>query len=180
MLLLRLARLCAICTTYIKGHRAAAAAEFAIILPILAIPILNVVDLGVYAYDRMQLDNAAQVGAQAAAQAVWGTCTPAGYGPFGYYSCSALVSASTTAANSTSLGSVWQSTSEQYCCPGSTSTSPVTCSGAVTATSTPPSCTYEDYVLVTAKYDYSPIFSAISVASLLTTPITRTAYMRLD
>ena len=37
-----------------------------------------------------------------------------------------------------------------------------------------------DYVQVTASYPYEPIFSQASVASLLTTPITKTAWMRLN
>jgi hypothetical protein len=35
-------------------------------------------------------------------------------------------------------------------------------------------------VQVTASYSYVPLFSRISVASLLTSPITRQAWMRLN
>src|SRR5258706_12323018 len=59
---------------YCREQRGAAAVEFAMVLTLLTVPVLNVVDLAFYAWDRMQLDNAAQVGAQAA----WATCfTPA-------------------------------------------------------------------------------------------------------
>ena len=37
-----------------------------------------------------------------------------------------------------------------------------------------------DYVQVTVSYPYEPIFSQASLASLLTTPITKTAWMRLN
>jgi len=51
----------------------AAAAEFALLLSLLVIPTLNVADLAIYAWDRMQLENAAQM----AAQAAWETCDSA-------------------------------------------------------------------------------------------------------
>jgi hypothetical protein len=62
---------------------------------------------------------------------------------------------------------------------------------AAAATATPPSdCSKNsiggqasdvpgDYIQITASYAYSPIITGVSVVSLLTTPITRTAWMRL-
>ncbi len=51
---------------YSKSERGAAAVEFAFALFLLTIPILNVVDLAFYAFNWMQTQNAAQMGAQAA------------------------------------------------------------------------------------------------------------------
>jgi len=36
-----------------------------------------------------------------------------------------------------------------------------------------------DYVLITVSYTYTPVFAAVSIASVLASPITRTAWMRL-
>ncbi len=62
-----------------RDKRGAAAAEFAIILALLVIPLLNAIDLGIYAYDYMELRDAAQV----AAQAVWARCAPTQLVPAG-------------------------------------------------------------------------------------------------
>ena len=89
----------------------------------------------------------------------------------------------TAAVQSTTLGTKVSitSTAEDYCCPGSSS-SPLSCQGSV-LTTTPTNCSSGlapgDYILVATSYSYAPIFSEVSVTSLLTTPITRTSYMRL-
>ena len=146
------------------------------VLSLLAIPILNVVDIGIYVYGRMELDNAAQ----AAVQRVWSLCAATGKVP-ATTNCSGVSGAMTAAAQNTPLGSsvTITSTSEQYCCPGAT----LSCQGSVTTT-TPTTCTSGeapgDYIFATASYAYSPLFAGVSVASLLTTPIVRTASMRLS
>jgi Flp pilus assembly protein TadG len=171
---------------FVAGSCGAAAAEFALVLPLLTVPILNIVDLGSYAYDRMQLDNAAQ----AAVQAVWNTCATQGYVPATTVTnCSSVLSSiTTTSAQSTALGTsvTISSTTEGYYCLVSGT---LTYAGAVTATK-PSDCsvvaggsssdTPGDYILVTAAYTYSPIFSAASLVSLLPSSMTRTAYMRLS
>ena len=55
------AGLLAAARAYLRCRAGAAAAEFALILTLLVIPLLNAFDIGVYVYQRMQLDNAAQV-----------------------------------------------------------------------------------------------------------------------
>jgi Flp pilus assembly protein TadG len=51
---------------FARGERGAAAIEFALVLFLLTIPLLNVVDLAFYAFNEMQTRNAAQMAAQAA------------------------------------------------------------------------------------------------------------------
>ena len=172
---------------YRSDRQGAAAVEFAIVVSLLTVPLLNVLDVALYAWDRMQVDNAAQ----AAVQAAWATCSltsnlPAT--PNSYANCSAMPVAVTTAAQSTTLGTnvTVSSTTEGYYCvktsapaglvpvgtfPG---TKPANCSSVGSSSDTP-----GDYVLITTSYTYTPIFSAVSIASSLTSPITRQAWMRL-
>lgn len=167
---------------YRSEQRGAAAAEFALVLTLLTIPILNVVDLAVYSWDKMQVDNAAQV----AVQAAWATCDTTAKLP-ATINCSGLSAAVTMAAQSTRLGTgitVTSTTEDYYCVNTSTNvldtvgtfpgTKPANC-GSVGSASDKPG----DYVLITVSYTYAPVFSAVSIASALTTPITRTARMRL-
>jgi Flp pilus assembly protein TadG len=174
-----LAGLIAASRAYLGCRAGAAAAEFALILTLLVIPLLNAFDIGVYVYQRMQLDNAAQV----AVQAAWAQCAPSGKVPATVNNyCAGLSGAMTTAVQTTPLGSgvTLGTPSEQYCCPGAGT---ITCQGSV-ATTTPVACSSGqapgDYIFVTASYSYSALYPGISIASLLTTPITRTAWMRLS
>jgi len=174
---------------YRTEQRGAAAVEFAIVVTLLTVPVLNVVDLAQYAWDRMQTDNAAQ----AAVQAAWTTCStsanlPATVGN----NCSAMPAAVTRAARSTSLGagvSVTSTSEGYYCVKTSVTPNSLIYAGAVTSAK-PSDCNQPgiggsssdvpgDYVLITTSYTYSSIFPAVSVASRLTTPITRQAWMRL-
>ena len=78
--------------------RASAAIEFAGTAALLSVGLLNAVDIGYYMYKRMEVENAAQM----AAQAAWKTCTqsmlPA------TQNCAGLSTAITAAIHSTSLG----------------------------------------------------------------------------
>lgn len=160
--------------------RGAAAAEFALLLTLLAIPILNVVDLGIYGYQRMELDNAAQVGAQAAWAIVPHCTLPLTVGS----NCTSLASKINTAVQSTPLGTKVTVTSvENYYCVnsagnlvvvGTLQSKPSNCSSVGAPSGTP-----GDYILVTASYTYTPVFTGVSVTSLLTSPITRASLMRL-
>jgi len=172
--------------SYRRDQKGAAAVEFAMIITLLAIPVLNVVDLAQYAWDRMQLDNAAQV----AAQAAWATCSrpvnlPAT--PNSYANCLGMPAAVTLAAQSTSLGTkvTVTATVENFYCLNTTTnalvivgnfpnTKPANCK-SVGQTSDVPG----DYVQISTSYSYTAIFGAVSIASGLTSPITRTAWMRL-
>jgi Flp pilus assembly protein TadG len=171
---------------FCSEQRGAAAVEFALILTLMTVPILNVVDLAVYSWDKMQVDNAAQ----AAVQAAWVTCSDSSKipaTPNAYANCSFMPTAVTQAAQSTSLGIgvTVTSTTENYYCVNTGSnllvtvgtfpvTKPSDCSAVGSSSDTP-----GDYVLITVSYTYSPVFAAVSIASTLTTPITRQAWMRL-
>ena len=150
-------------------------------LTLMAVPLLNVFDIGAYVYDRMELDNAAQ----SAVQTAWAQCATTGKVPATVNNnCAGLSAAMTTSARTTALGAdvTITSTSESYCCPGAGA---LTCSGTglgPVATTTPSNCASGqapgDYLFITASYPYAA-HSGLSIASLLTTPIVRTAWMRL-
>ena len=171
---------------YRSEQRGAAAAEFALVLSLLTLPVLNAVDLALYAWDRMQVDNAAQV----AAQAAWEAC-PKSFNlpatPNSYSKCPNMPAAVTTAAQSTTLGTgvTVSSTAENYYCVNTSTnalvtvgsfpnTKPSDCSSVGSGSDKP-----GDYVRITVSYTYTPVFAAVSIASVLASPITRTAWMRL-
>lgn len=173
---------------YRRDQQGAAAVEFALVVTLLTVPVLNVIDLAMYAWDRMQVDNAAQIGAQAA----WSTCAaPTNHPatPNSYANCTGMPAAVTQAVQSTSLGAnvTWSATAEGYYCilPGGTlkfvaaanGNPPSDCSknGTGGLSSDKPG----DYVQITAQYTFTPIFSAVSIASTLASPISRQAWMRL-
>jgi Flp pilus assembly protein TadG len=175
-----------------RETRGAAAVEFVLWLAVLVLPLMNAVDLGVYVFQKMQV----QMAAQAATHAVWRDCDKAAELP-AVVNCTGLASTIQTAAQSTSLGAnvtvVAGSPSEGYYCVDSagalklvgvagkigttpTKPSPFNCATQVTGSTTAPG----DYVQVTVSFPYQPVFPSVSVASLLTTPITKTAWMRLN
>lgn len=170
---------------YRRDLRGAAAAELALILPLLTIPTLNVIDLASYFYDKMELDNAAQ----AAAQSAWAACAGSSTTLPATVNCSGLSSAANAAAQSTGLGTavtVTSKTENFYCLDNSSpsqlvtvgtfpTTKPADCSSVGGSTSDTPG----DYILVQTSYSFTPIFSAVSITSVLTSPIVRTAWMRL-
>src|SRR6516164_5205545 len=86
--------------TFWSNERAAAAVEFAAPALLLAVGLLNAIDVGYYAYKRMEVENAAQVGAQAA----WKTCYDSSTMLPATQNCAGLNAAITTAIQSTSLG----------------------------------------------------------------------------
>jgi Flp pilus assembly pilin Flp len=164
--------------------RGAAAAEFALILTLLAIPLLSAIDFGIYIYQGMEFSEAMQV----AAQAAWTTCSK-GTLP-ATVNCGGILTVNVgLAAHSTSLGtgvSVGTITEGYYCVKSSDGSlylvaSPPTarpsdCSGvpAGSATTTP-----GDYLLIPATFTYSPLFPGISIVSVLGTSMSKTAYIRL-
>ncbi len=164
-----------------SDRRGVAAIEFAIFASLISIGMLNVTDIAVYVYQRMQVEYATQAGAQAA----WQTCSinqlPA------TTNCSGLNTAVTNAVQSTSLGTHVTlqsgSPSEGYYCVNSSgslqrmsdvSSKPTDCSAAGVAGGQP-----ADYISISTTFTYTPLFSGITAASVLPTPITRTALMRL-
>jgi len=157
------------------------AVEFALFAGLLVLALINTADVSIYIYQRMQVENATQMGAQAA----WTACDldqlPA------TTNCPNFVTRVQGAVQSTSLGTQVSlqagSPSEGwYCVDGSGvlqfisnyDSKPVDCL-AVGGTSNP-----ADYVTIQTTYTYTPLFGNISIANAFTTPITRTAMMRLN
>jgi len=169
-----------------RGDRCGAAGvEFALVLTVLLIPLLNATDIGIYVYDAMELNGAAQAAAEAALLTCGGNATTAPQLP-ATTTCTGLSAAVTAAAHSTSQGSsiTVTSTSENYYCVnssgvlvtvGTLSSPPADCSGVVAGSTDVPG----DYVLITTSLTYTPLFTVVSLGSLLPTPIRSTAWMRL-
>jgi Flp pilus assembly protein TadG len=165
-----------------RDRRGVAAVEFGIITSMLSVLFLNAVDLSLYMYQRMQVENAAQMGVQAA----WKACDlqhlPA------TINCSGLTTAISNGIASTSLHSNVTlpsgSPSEAYYCPTSSGTlqyvsnvssKPADCSATGFATTQP-----ADYITVSTQYTYASLFSGLTVVRFLATPITTSSMMRLN
>lgn len=166
----------------LTDHRGVAGIEFAIIGAMICFLTLNAVDVARYIYTRMQVENAAQIGAQAAMQACDLTKVPA------TTKCPGLASAVIAAVQSTSLGShvslAANSPAEGYYCINSAnalqyvsavSAKPDNCSAAGT-----PALQPADYLVVDVTYPYATLFADLTVARFFTTPITANARMRLQ
>ena len=165
------------------NSRATASAEMALILPGVAFILLNVADLGIYIYTKMQVDLAAQEAVGAARV----LCDQASELPATVNCGSSLTTTMTSAAQSTTLGSTVTiaGTAEAYYCANSggtlvqvaaaNATPPATCTATVSGSTSAPGI----YLQTTASKTFSPIFPGASVAAVLPATITRTAWMRL-
>jgi Flp pilus assembly protein TadG len=183
---------------YCRDPQGNAAVEFALVAGIFALALPSVVDVGIYAYQSMQVRNSAQMGVQA----IWAACNQL---PATDAACATTTrNAVTAAVQRTSLGSAvsWSSVIEAYYCTNATgalanaaangntgiltsssttglSTAVVTTPSDCTAVANAQTTTPGDYVSVTVSYTYTPVFRQVSVASLLGTTIQSTATMRL-
>lgn len=169
--------------TALRGdRRGVAAIEFAIFAGLLCFVILNVVDISIYIYQRMEVENATEM----AAQAAWKNCDMSSLPAT--TSCSTLTSSVQNALHSTSLGTRVAlqngSPSEGYYCVNSSNalvyvsgvaSKPADCSAAGMSNLQP-----ADYIRIDSTFAYKPLFPGISVAKTFATPITKTAWMRLD
>lgn len=161
--------------------RGLAGIEFGLICGFLAIAVLNVTDVSVFLYSKLQVNEATQMGAQAA----WATCDlnhlPA------TTKCPGMAAAVTTAIQSTSLGDsvklVTGYPSDGYYCVNSSGTlqyvsdyssPPNNCSAAGNSGTVP-----GEYVKVQTTYTYAPIFPGITIAAILPSQLTSTAWTRL-
>src|SRR4051794_4469814 len=162
-------------------QRGVAAVEFGLFAIFLSLALVNVADVSIYIYQRMQAENATQV----AVQAAWKACDPSQLPAT--TNCAGLTTAIQNAIQSTSLGSrvtlVAGSPAEGYYCVNSSnalqyvsdvSSKPADCTAAGT-----PALKPGDYIQVQTTFTYTPLFPGLSVASTFTTPINRTAMMRL-
>jgi Flp pilus assembly protein TadG len=164
-----------------SDRRGAAAVEFALVGSLISVAMLNVTDVSVYIYQRMQVEYAAEM----AAQAAWKTCDltqlPA------TTNCSGLNNALQNAVAGTSLGARVAlqsgSPSEGYYCVNSSnalqyvssvSSKPADCSAAGS-----PGVQPGDYITVQTTFPYAPMFPGITVTGTFPTPITKTSWMRL-
>ena len=165
-------------------QRGVAAIEFGIFAPLLFLALVNVVDVTIYLYQRMQVQNATEV----AAQAAWKTCDLTVLPPT--TDCSTLAASVTAVQNalvSTSLGTavslVSGSPSVGYYCVNSSnalqyvsaiSSKPADCTAAGT-----PSLQPGYYIQVQTTYTYTPIFPGMSISGTFPTPINSASLMRL-
>lgn len=168
-----------------SDQHGASALEFALFAALLVFGMLNTVDISIYIYKRMQVENATEM----AVQAAWKACDPSqGFLP-ATTSCPGLDGAITGAAQSTTLGDQvsFQPGSPYeayYCLNDSGALQNV---GAVTGTP-PADCSVTglpgqapgDYIQITTTFAYAPLFPGVTVASLFATPIVKTAMMRLN
>jgi uncharacterized membrane protein len=166
---------------FLHQTRGAAAIEFAFIALTLVVCVMNAVDIGLYLYQRMEVENATQMAARAAWQACDLTHLPA------TVNCPTLTTAIGKGVHGTSLGTAVSLASgyptEGYYCIDQTgaltnvsdvSQKPSNCQAVGAPTVTP-----SDYIVVQTNFTYAPMFPGLSVAGLFQTAVTKTAYMRL-
>ena len=178
-----------------------AAIEFGIFAPLLFLALVNVVDVTIYLYQRMQAQNATQVAAQAAWKAcdlpqLPATVTWIGNLQLAFHdlpqlpatvNCPGLTTAIQNALASTSLGTavslVSGSPAEGYYCVNSSnalqyvsnvSSKPLDCTAAGM-----PSLQASDYIQVQTTFTYTPIFPGLSISGTFPSPINSASLMRL-
>jgi Flp pilus assembly protein TadG len=179
--MLHVRRLCESLEALGRDRRGTSAIEFAFFASFLSVALLNVADISIYVFERMQVENATQMGAQAAWKACDTTQLPA------TTNCPGLATAVTHSVQSTSLGSRVKlqsnSPSEGYYCVNSSgvlqyvsdvNSKPADCSAAGN-----PGLNPGDYIKVQTTFSYAPLFPGLTVGRLFATPITRTTIMRL-
>jgi Flp pilus assembly protein TadG len=167
-----------------SDQRGASAIEFSFFVGLLAFGLLNTADISIYIYKRMQLENATEMGVQAA----WKTCDPFKGQLPATTNCPGLTTAITNAVQSTSLGTKVSlqsgSPAEGYYCLNSSGTlvyvsavssKPADCSAVNVANEKP-----VDYIQITTTFSYAPLFPGLTVANLFPTPVIKTSMMRLD
>jgi Flp pilus assembly protein TadG len=164
------------------GAKGMVAVEFALTGTMLAFGLMNAVDLGYYIYRRMEVENAADVGAQAATITCKQAQLPA------TTNCPGLNAAITSAIQSTSLGTAVALASgyptEGYYCTNSSnvlqyvssvSSKPSNCSAAGNASASP-----ADYLQVQVTTPYQALFGVSVMGVLAWTSINMTSWMRMD
>jgi Flp pilus assembly protein TadG len=163
--------------------RGAAAVEFGFVGVMFITGILNAVEVGRFAYQRMQVENAAYAGAQQA----WSTCKDQTTMLPATVNCAGLNAAVTAAIQATSLGTKVALSSagitEAYYCVntsgtlqsvGSVSSKPANCSAAGNANVSP-----GDYIQVNVTFSYTPLLPMTVMGVHGASTITKTSWMRL-
>lgn len=158
-----------------------AAIEFALIAGTLSIVLMNIADIAIFEYQRMEVENAADLGAMTVLKTCDSSHVPA------TTLCSGLTSAITSAVQSTSLGKSVSlkagSPSEGYYCINAVNslqyvsdvaTKPSTCASVGMASLSP-----GDYIKVQVTFTFVPVFGALSVARILPGTISKSALLRI-
>jgi Flp pilus assembly protein TadG len=165
--------------------RGAAAVEFALVALFLVGGLINAAEVGRYEYQLLQVENAAEVGAQTA----WTVCNNLATMVPATTNCTGLNSAMTTAIQSTNLGTAVKLASgypaEGYYCVNTTTNAlqlvggvtskPANCSAAGNASVGP-----GDYIQVGVSFTYTPLFTGMTVMGSSSQSIFRTSWMRLS
>lgn len=165
----------------VRNTQGVAGIEFALIAGMLSLVLMNVADIAIFEYQRMEVENAADLGAMTVLKTCDTSHVPA------TTLCSGLNTAITKAVQSTSLGNKVSlkggAPTEGYYCVNSAnilqyvsdvSTKPSTCAAAGMSSLSP-----GDYIKVQVVFTYVPMFGALSAASLLPTSISKTALLRI-
>jgi len=165
-----------------QDRRGTAAIEFAFFAGFLSVATLNVAEISVYIFQRMQVENATQM----AAQAAWKTCDTSHLPAT--TNCPGLNTALTNSVQSTPLGARVRfqtgSPSEGYYCVTASNvlqymsdldSKPTDCSAAGSPGAPP-----ADYIQIRTTFDYTPMFAGLTVGGLFSTTIQRTTIMRLQ
>src|SRR5215831_2392956 len=174
------------CRAFWWDARGIAGMEFAVMALALGVALLNALDVGYYVYRRMQVEMAAQVGAQAA----WKICSNQMTMLPATQNCAGLNAAITTAIQSTSLGTAVKLALgypvEGYYCVntssnvlvsvGSLNNKPTSCTGIDSSGAAP-----GDYLEVQVSYTYVPLFKGIAtvISAMNIKSITKTSWIRL-
>jgi Flp pilus assembly protein TadG len=153
--------------------------EFTLIATVLVFLVLNGIDVARYAWTRMQVENAAQIGAQAA----WKACDPEKL-PVAS-KCAGFTAAVTAAVQSTSLQTAvtLQGTAPGFYCVDATDGLKF-----VAATTPPSDCRATGradllpgyYAEVTVTYTFIPLFADLTVARMFSNSVTKTSRVRLQ
>ena len=161
-----------ITSKWAREERGAAAVEFAIWMVIIVWPLLNVVDLGVYVFQKMQVDNAGQ----AAVAQVFNNCGQTTVSPI-LTNCSSakLSNGANSGAHSTSLGSDVSVAYKTECVSGALKSG-----GDPSITDCPSGMSAGDYIGVTVSYTYHPVFPNLTVTSMLDSGMGKIAWMRMS
>lgn len=167
--------------SFFFDQRGVVSVEFALAAIFIVTAMLNAADVGEYVHQSMQVENAAQMGAQTALQTCAATQLPV------MTACPGLSGRITSAVTSTSLGGNvtvdgGQAVEAYYCINaantlvrvGTIGGKPATC-----AATGNPSVAPGDYVVVTVSFPYTALFPGAGAGAVLTTPIRRSAIMRL-
>jgi Flp pilus assembly protein TadG len=181
---------------FFRDVRGAAAAEFVLMLPLLIAPIIPMVDVGVFAVQRMQVEAASRAGAGAA----WHVCDDATKAATqtnctgGVGDLSAAITAavqSTTLADGVTLES--EPVAGYYCADSAGALTPIggapwlissttpnakptDCSAVITGSTTAPA----QYIQVAVTFTYTPVFGVLRDAGILPATIARTAWWRIS